>query len=297
MKQKFDIRAEVTGKIIAAIEAGTPPWRRPWTGGTTACAFPLRSNGQAYRGINILMLWLAAEERGYGAAHWFTYKQAQGNGAQVRKGEQASTVVKYGTVERENEQDIERAIPYLRAYRVFNADQIDGLPEEFTRPPEPPKYLGTKPDPTLEDFFAAFGVPVDTSQDPRAYYSPKTDRIHMPPINTFFAAADYFGVLAHEVAHATGHESRLDRFTKFQNKSDYAFEELVAEIAACLLGVELAFRPEPDQSAGYIEHWLRALNDDHGFIFKAASEAQKAVDLIHATVGKANVDTPGEVAA
>ncbi len=78
MKQKFDIRAEVTGKIIAAIEAGTPPWRRPWTGATTACAFPLRSNGQAYRGINILMLWLVAAERGYSAAHWFTYKQAQG---------------------------------------------------------------------------------------------------------------------------------------------------------------------------------------------------------------------------
>jgi len=297
MKQKLDIRADVTGKIIAAIEVGTPPWRRPWTGATMACAFPLRSNGQAYRGINILMLWLAAEERGYGAAHWFTYKQACDIGAQVRKGEKASTVVKFGTIERENEQGEEQAIPYLRSYRVFNGDQIDGLPEEFTRQPEVPRDLGTKPDPVLEAFFAALGVPVDTSQEPRAYYSRKKDCIHMPPIATFFGASDYYGVLAHETAHATGHQTRLDRFSKFQSKTDYAFEELVAEIAACLLGSELGFRPEFDQSSAYIEHWLRALNDDAGFIFKAASEAQKAVDLIKATANEVNTSSSDEVAA
>ncbi len=228
MKKKFDIRESVTQKIISTIEAGTPPWRKPWTGSTAGAAFPIRSTGEQYRGINILLLWCVAHERGYASAHWFTYKQASDQGAQVRKGEKASTVVKYGTIEREDEQGAEQNIPYLRAYRVFNADQIEGLPEEFYRKPGPPRDLGTTVDPALEAFFDGLGVPIDTSEDPRAYYNRQNDRIHMPPVATFFDVAGYYGTLAHETAHATGHQTRLDRFKKCQAKTDYAFEELVA---------------------------------------------------------------------
>lgn len=290
MAKKYDVRTDITQKMIAAIEAGTPPWRKPWTGSAVGGAFPLRSTGEQYRGINVLLLWLAAEERGYCSAHWFTYRQATELGAQVRKGEKASIVVKYGTIERENDQGEDKKIPYTKAYRVFNADQIDGLPKAFYRQPEPPRDLGTLPDPALDSFFASFGVPIDTTDKPQAFYNPKSDRIHMPPISTFYEAVEYYGTLAHECAHATGHKSRLDRFAKFQDRKAYAFEELVAEITSCMLAAELGFRPDFDQSAAYVENWLKALNNDKGFIFKAASEAQKAVDCIKANLSETKAE-------
>ncbi len=112
MADKFDLYDHVTKSIIAAMEAGTPPWRKPWTGDSAGAAFPLRANGEPYRGINVLMLWLEAGAKGYASAHWFTYKQAQEIGGQVRKGEKSATVVKYGTVEKEGEDGEERRFAY-----------------------------------------------------------------------------------------------------------------------------------------------------------------------------------------
>jgi antirestriction protein ArdC len=198
---KFDVQAQVTNSIIKAIEARTAPWRKPWTCSTSGGSFPLRSTGEGYRGINILLLWCAAEENGFSSAHWFTYKQAADAGGQVRKGQKSSTVVKYGTFEKEGDNGEAKSIPYTKAYRVFNADQIDGLPAEFYTEPTPPVDLGTVANPELEAFFASVGVPIDTSREPRAYYTPSTDRIHMPPIETFYDASEYYGVLAHESAH------------------------------------------------------------------------------------------------
>ena len=102
---------------------------------------PARFNGEAYRGINILMLWATAMSRGYSSARWMTFNQAKELGGHVRKGEKSATVVKYGTVEREDENGEERQIPYAKAYRVFNADQIDGLPAYFYPSDEPEQPL------------------------------------------------------------------------------------------------------------------------------------------------------------
>jgi antirestriction protein ArdC len=137
----------------------------------------------------------------YSSARWMTFNQAKQLGGHVRKGEKSATVVKYGTVEREDENGEERQIPYARAYRVFNADQIEGLPAEFYILPDPPRDLGTVADPELETFFAASGAQIDVTEEPRAYYNIKTDRIHMPPIGTFHRAAGYYGTLAHELTH------------------------------------------------------------------------------------------------
>jgi antirestriction protein ArdC len=132
MADKFDLYAHVTDSIIASIEAGSPAWRKPWNGDKGGAPFPLRCNGQPYSGINVLMLWLAADAKGCRAPRWFTYKQAQEAGGQVRKGEKSSTAVKYGIFEREDaETGEERRLPYLKAYRVFNAEQVDGLPAEY----------------------------------------------------------------------------------------------------------------------------------------------------------------------
>jgi antirestriction protein ArdC len=215
-----------------------------------------------------------------------TYKQAQELGGQVRKGETSSTVVKYGTFTRENELGIEEELPYARAYRVFNADQIEGLPKDYYIRPEAPRYLGTAEDPELEAFFSRTGAEILTSDDPRAYYSPAKDHIHMPPIATFHNAAGYYGTLAHEVIHWTGSEKRLERIKKFANREAYAFEELVAEVGACFLGAQIGVAPEFGQSAAYVEGWLKALKKDKRAIFRAASEAQKAADFVLAAAGQ-----------
>ena len=226
----FDLYQQVTDSIIASIEAGTPAWRQPWVGEGVAAQMPLRANGEVYRGINVLMLWLAAADQGYGSAYWFTYKQAEAAGGQVRKGEKSASVVKYGTIERESEETgEEKRVPYLKSYRVFNADQIDGLPERFQAPaPEPVGQPGVEADARLEDFFAATGLDIRTSPEPQAYYDPQGDFIHMPPIARFEDTAKFYGVVAHEATHATGHTSRLDRFGRFKDRKAYAFEELIA---------------------------------------------------------------------
>ena len=279
-KAKFDVYDHVTNEIIAQIEAGTPPWRKPWTGGAAGACLPRRFNGDEYRGINVLMLWATAATQGYSSARWMTYRQAGELGGQVRKGEKSACVVKFGTVEREDDNGEERRVPYCRAYRVFNADQIDGLPEEFYTRPDPARDLGTEADPTLDAFFARTGAMIESTREPRAFYDRRRDVIHMPPIATFHAAQGYYGTLAHELTHWTGGDKRLERFKRFNDRTAYAFEELVAEIGACMLGVRIGVEPKFDQSAAYVEGWLKALKDDKRAIFRAASEAQKAVDYI-----------------
>jgi antirestriction protein ArdC len=290
MAEKFDLYAHVTDSIVASIEAGTPAWRKPWTGEKGGAPFPLRSNGEPYSGINVLMLWLAADEKGYRAPRWFTYKQAQAAGGQVRKGEKSSTVVKYGTFEREDEKTgEERRLPYLKAYRVFNAEQIDGLPTEYHgTPAEPARDMGTEADPELDAFFAATGAEIRTSEDPRAFYNIEEDFIHMPPVSTFHSAAGYYSTLAHEATHWTGHKSRLDRFSRFNDKKAYAFEELIAEVGNCMTCARLGLTPDFEQSGAYVNSWLRALKDDKRLIFKAASEAQKAAEML--MKGRSNED-------
>lgn len=294
-KEHFDIKQHVTDTIIAQIEAGTPPWRKPWTGDASGACFPLRHNGEPYKGINILMLWATAMTLGYNSARWMTFKQALDLGGCVKKGQKATKSVFYGSIEREDEitaegEDGKRHIRFAKTNNVFNADQIEGLPEEYYIWPEPPRDLGTEADATLDAFFAGIGVEIVTTEDPKAYYSPGKDHIHMPPIATFYDASGYYGTLAHEQIHATGHQKRLARIEKFQDRKAYAFEELVAEIGACFLGVQLGIDPQFDQSAAYIEGWLDALKSDKEMIFKAAAEAQRAVDHINSLTQSAAKD-------
>lgn len=233
---KIDIHQHVTDTIIAQIEAGTPPWRKPWTGGRNGGALPLRFNGEAYNGINILMLWATSQERGYSSERWMTFKQAKDLGGCVRKGAKCARSVFYGTFEKEAESKNGAAddaatktrIPFAKCNNVFNADDIDDLSAEYYVTPEPPRDLGTEADPELEAFFGSVGADIVTSDQPRAFYSLNKDQVHMPPIATFFEAARFYGVLSHELTHWTGAIKRLDRLSRFQNRQDYAFEELVA---------------------------------------------------------------------
>ena len=284
---KPNLYQQVTDQIIAAIEEGCPPWQKPWTGSRNGAALPLRHNGEPYRGINILVLWSIAASKGYTSAHWLTFQQAKTLGGSVRKGEKSSTVIYYGVKEiEEDESDEEKKrIPFAKSFRVFNADQIDDLPAKYYDIPEPARDLGTELDPALEAYFEATGADIQSSEDPRAFYDIRADRIHMPPVSTFHDAGGYYATLAHEVTHWTGAAKRLDRFGRFSDRKAYAFEELVAEIGNCLICSTLGLIPDFEQSGAYIEGWLAAMKEDNRTIFRAASEAQKALDFVQGLTG------------
>ncbi len=210
----------------------------------------------------------------------------------MRKGEKSVSVIKFGTIEKESEKPNEdpRTIPYTKLYAVFNADQIDGLPEDYYHRAEAPRDLGTEPDAALDAFFAATGAVIDSSPDPRAYYNPVTDRVHMPSVRTFHSMGGYYATLAHEMVHWTGHGRRLDRLGKFADRKAYAFEELIAEIGNVIICAHLGLTPDFEQSAAYVESWLKALREDKRAIFRAAAEGQKAADFLITKAAEAAKD-------
>jgi antirestriction protein ArdC len=282
---QFDVYQEVTDTILAEIERGTPPWRQPWSGGAVA-ALPQKWNGEDYSGINVILLWATAATRGFASSRWMTFRQAKELGGMVRKGEKSSTSIKYGTFERENpETGLPEQVPFARAYRVFNAQQIDGLPGEFYAQPEPARTFDTKTDARLDAWLMSRGADIRTSDEPRAYYHMKLDQIHLPRIERFYSPAGYYATALHELMHWTGHHTRLSRFDEageMKGKRHYAFEELVAEIGACMAAAKLGLTPDFSQSAAYVEGWAKVLRQDKRAIFRAAAAAQAAADFVRA---------------
>lgn len=291
-KTRADVERTIADEIAGAIEAGTPPWRQPWSGGGGG-GLPLRATGEPYRGVNVLVLWMAAGRRGYASPRWLTYRQCRELGGQVRRGETGTTVVKYGTVEKEGEDGERETRPYLRAYTVFNATQADGLPEGWDLV-VPPVDRGTLPDAAMEAYFARLGARIETTPEPRACYDVARDVIHMPPVATFETTAAYYETLGHEAVHLSGASHRLDRLNRCRDRAGMAFEELVAEIGQCVLHAQLGLAPSVDQSAAYVAGWLRAIRDEPRALFRAAAEAQRAVDWITAACGDRIAPVEGE---
>lgn len=281
-----DVYSRVTNRIIADLEKGVRTWERPWSADNTSGNIirPLRSTGEPYKGVNILLLWGAAIENGYQTAHWFTYKQASALGAQVRKGEKGSMVVYADrftkTEQNDKGEDVERAIPFMKAYTVFNAEQIDGLPAHFLVKPEPAKPVERLTH--AEAFLDATGATVRHGGN-KAFYAPSQDIIQLPPRESFVSQESYISTRAHETTHWTSHPTRLNReLGKRFGDHAYAAEELIAEMGAAFLCADLAIKPqERDDHAAYIGHWLTVLKADKRAIFTAASQAQAAADYIH----------------
>lgn len=285
-----DIYTRVTNKIISDMEQGQLTWRQPWSDANLAgnVMRPRRWNDIPYSGINTIMLWGTAAEKGYTSPYWMTFKQALDMKAAVRKGEKGSIVVYADKMQKETEADNgeteQRQIYFLKTYTVFNAAQIDGLSEAFYRKPEPQEPVNREQRiAALETFFANTKAQIYTGTE-AAYYLGK-DKIEMPPFEAFNSAADYYAILSHELTHWTRHPSRLDRDFKRQKWGDegYAKEELVAELGACFLGADLGFEPvTKEEHAAYIQSWLKVLRDDKRFIFQAAAHAQRAVEYVTA---------------
>jgi antirestriction protein ArdC len=213
--ERQDVYSRVTDRIVADLERGVRPWTKPWNAEHAAGRItrPLRANGIPYRGINVVLLWTTAMERGYASPLWLTYRQAQELGGQVRKGETGTLVVFAGRITRteqdEHGEDIERDIHFMKGYIVFNAEQADGLPAHFYA------SIPTTTDPVpriehAEAFFAATGADIRHGGN-SAYYAIGSDHVQMPPFETFRDAESYCATLAHESTHWTRHPSRLDR--------------------------------------------------------------------------------------
>lgn len=280
---QFDVYQEVTDTILAEIEKGTPPWRQPWSGGAVA-ALPEKWNGEAYSGINVVLLWATAAARSYSSARWMTFRQARELGGTVRKGEKSVMSIKFGVFQRANpDTTVIEEVPFARAYRVFNSDQIEGLPEAFYLQPDPVQTFDTATDDRLNTWLMSRGADIRITGEPSAYYHLKLDQIHLPLSELFYTSSGYYATALHELMHWTGHHTRLGRFDEageVKGKRDYAFEELVAEIGACMAAVKLGLTPEFSQSAAYVQSWAKVLRQDKRAIFRAAAAAQAAADFV-----------------
>ena len=276
---RSDPYAEITGRITRALERGTVPWRTPWRARGHRNA---RSN-RPYRGINTLVLQMAALERGWSDPRWLTYRQAEQAGGHVLRGEHGTRVVLWKWIEKRSAEDPEQVerFPLLRLYSVFNVAQCEGV-----RLPDRGKSCCPDPLERAEAVIAGYrdGPEIRHGAE-SAYYVPERDEVHLPERSQFTDAHGYYATLFHELAHSTGHPKRLGRegyrtAARFGSER-YSQEELVAEFAAAFLGSEAGIDPSRvEQSAAYIASWLRVLDDDRRLVVVAAAQGQRAADHI-----------------
>jgi putative DNA primase/helicase len=288
-KSRETYHEQVAESLIAQLKQGTAPWQKPWQPGDPLLTFPHNPTTQKrYRGINALYLM----SKDYADPRWLTYKQADGLGAQVRKGEK-STWIQYWkfTDERIRKDDNNNPIlnndgkpvketvklerPRVFYASVFNAEQIDNLPELVIEPPN------WNPIERAEQILQASLAAIEHGEYDRAFYRSATDRIHLPHKHQFETPDRYYATALHELGHWTGHESRLNRDMAHPFGSEgYAREELRAEIASMLLGHELGIGHDPGQHAAYVASWIKTLEEDPTEIFRAAADAEKIQDYV-----------------
>lgn len=298
---KQDIYQIITDQIVADIEAGrgkAGDWVMPWhKDGSAGAGFPVSlSTGKPYRGINVIALWSSSSRQGFNSNLWGTFKQWRDKGASVRKGEKGTRVVFWkqlkieaGDNPGENSEENEKVIPLLKQYVVFNADQVDGYEGESSADSEtvPRREAQAEMIETADAIIKATGADIRHGGD-RACYVPAMDSVFMPMVEQFKATETstaterYYSTMFHELAHWTGAPNRLNRLKNARfGSSDYAFEELVAELSAAFtcatVGVSSAPRVDHAQ---YIDSWLRALKSEKRFIFEAAKHAAKASDMV-----------------
>lgn len=279
----------VAEKLIQQLQEGTAPWQKPWKPGELRAPYNPTTD-KPYRGFNAV--WLMAQ--GQGDPRWMTYKQAAAAGCQVRKGEKG-TYIQYAKMRGEEPitdesgkpvlddqgkpktQMVEYERPRIFGATVFNGSQIDGLPELT---PQTTKSEWERHE-QAEAIMQASGVPIRHQPGDRAYYQPGNDSITLPNREQFDTADGYYATALHELGHATGHPSRLNRDLSHPFGSEgYAKEELRAEIASLMLGERLELGHDPGQHAAYVGSWIKALKDDPREIMRAAADAEKIASFV-----------------
>lgn len=265
---------QITESIIKELEKGAAPWVKPWRADQTADKNTITK--RHYQGINRLILGMASMGKGYSVPEWASFKQWASLGKYVKKGETGTKIVFFSPIEKQNDKGETESYAVLKAYTVFNAEQIDGYEGEAPDAPVAPFSAND----AAEQRIIKTGAVISHGGD-AAFYVPSRDRIQLPHKASFDNESSYYATAFHELTHWSGHEQRLDRQlkNKFGNP-EYAFEELVAEMGAAFLCQDYGIQGEL-RHAGYIGHWLKACRDDSKAIFKAAALAQKAADYIN----------------
>ncbi len=273
----------VTDRILALLDEGAVPWKKPWAGAEQAPRS--LATGRFYRGVNVFLLHAA----GYGSPHWLTYRQANDWGGHVRKGEKGFPVVFWKWREADDaeteESEKQRPAPILRYYTVFNVAQCDDLPVDRIPTVEAPANPFTPIDQAEAVVQGYQSAPRLEHRHAGAWYRPSADLVGMPSQERFSGAAEYYCTLFHELTHSTGHVDRLKRKGITDDihfgSQTYSQEELVAEMGAAFLmghcGLEQSTLPN---SAAYIDGWRQRLKADSRVVVFAAAQAQRAADLI-----------------
>ena len=274
---RISVYDSVTNNIIAKLESGIAPWIKPWSVASNNSADMNAISKKEYQGVNRLILGMS----GYSSPVWASFKQWQDLGGNVKKGEKGTQIVFYSQVTKSeikpNDPNPENSTyAMLKAYYVFNADQVEGV--EFDKPE--PVIAEFNPVPALDDRIAKTGAQISHGGG-RAFYRPSSDSITIPDRSTFLSESHYYATVLHELTHWSGAPHRLDR-TKGKRFADtaYAFEELVAEMGAAFLCADYGIQGEL-QHADYIGNWLTCLKNDNKAIFNASALAQKAADYIN----------------
>ena len=273
----------ITNQILAELEKGQVPWRKPWR---TPPPVNLITK-KPYRGINVFLLGFA----GYGSQFWLTFNQAKQLGGNVRKGEHGTKIIFWKCKTRETEsadgEIEERKSAFLRYYVLFNLQQTEGLSALLTLPPAFPIE-------SAEEIVKGMSNPPAFEQDSRAAYIPSKDTVTMPSRTAFQSQAEYYSTLFHELVHSTGHTKRLARegIEKIQpfGSEDYSKEELVAEMGSAMLcGIAGIEQATIGNSAAYLRGWISRLKADSRLVIAAARAAQEAADYIR---GESEQDSP-----
>ena len=270
----MDIYAEITNRMIAEMEAGIIPWRKPWMAAGAAIS---HTTGKPYSLLNQMLLGRAGE--------YLTYKQVQQEGGYVRRGEKSRMVVFWKWLDKEDEETGEiTQVPYLRYYNVFHVDQCEGITAKHMQTNPNPASPDAAAEAIIDAYVKREGVSIEHREGDAAFYQPATDRIVLPLLAQFKETAEYYGTAFHEMVHSTGHMKRLARLDSTANfgGEEYSKEELVAEIGSAALVNHAGLETSSSftNSAAYCQNWLQVLKNDKRFIVSAAGKADKAVNFI-----------------
>lgn len=277
MLSQTEIRQNITNSMIQSLSEGRIPWRKPWvTGGSPRTATNFVTQ-RRYAGVNTIITMMAESKNNWPVSYWATFNQFRSIGCHIRKGEKATTIVYWSqikkTVEDKNGDSVEKTIPYLKTWNIFNVAQAEG--EAIKKFHAQPVLKTFDVDRTEFDAtVAATDARIDHGHELAAYL-PLEDRIMMPDVGRFDSWEDYAATQLHELAHWTQPKHRVNI------EGSYAENELFAEITSSYLMAALGI-PHADEmrnSKAYIQSWVSRLSDPKA-IFKASSLASKAADYI-----------------
>lgn len=288
---------KISDRLVEQIKNNEAPWQKPWKAGDISDFVPVNSEGKPYRGANMLNLSSVAIAKGYNDNRWYTFYGAKQENARVKKGEKATDIHYWKFHEERNKRDengnnvldkdgkpvkvrVELEQPRVFYAKVFNAEQIDGLPEKKINIPIMEEWERHA---RCEDIIKSSGVEVINRPSDTAYYHPSHDHIVMPERSQFESPDLYYATLLHELGHSTGHPSRLNRdLTGGFGSQKYAKEELRAEISSMMMGQELQIGHNPERHVAYLASWAKAVKEDPKEIFKAVKDADAITKYVMA---------------